>query len=182
MSASSTASSARAVVLAERRAARLLFLPTIALLLVAVLASGRLEQAVRVYALVVCAVVLGLAVQALRESFPDAGRLRSTRGDRDSPPERPRGIGQLEGEVALGAGDAASFHHRLRPRLRLTAAGLLEDRRGVSLDREPEKARTLLGDETWELVRPDREPPADRLARGLDPEVLRRTVESLEAI
>ena len=167
---------------AVRRAARLLFLPTIALLLVAVLASGRLEQAVRVYALVVCAVVLGLAVQALRESFPDAGRLRSTRGDRDRPPERPRGLGQLEGEVALGAGDAASFHYRLRPRLRLIAAGLLEDRRGVSLDREPEKARTLLGDETWGLVRPDRPEPADRHAPGLPLGALERAVASLEQL
>jgi hypothetical protein len=167
---------------AVRRAARLLLVPTIVLLVVAVLASGRLEQAVRVYALVVCAVVLGLALQALRESFPDADRLRPTRGDGDRPAERPRSLAQLEGEVALGAGDAASFHYRLRPRLRLIAAGLLEDRRNVSLDREPEKARRLLGDETWELVRPDRPDPADRHAPGLASSALERVVVSLERL
>ena len=53
------------------RALRLLALPTVALLVVAVFASGRLEQAVRVYALVVCAVILGLAVAALRRTLPD---------------------------------------------------------------------------------------------------------------
>ena len=163
-----------------RRAARLLLLPTIALVVVAVFVSGRLEQAVRVYALLACAVVLGLAIQALRRSFPDAGPLGPAGRDRDRPPERPRSLGQVEGEVALGGGDAASFHYRLRPRLRLIAAGLLEDRRGVSLDGEPEKARALLGDETWALVRPDRPEPADRHAPGVPLGALERAVVSLE--
>ena len=167
---------------AVRRAARLLLLPTLALLFVAVFASGRLEQAVRVYALVACAVVLGLAVQALRRSFPAAGRFRPTRGDRDRPGERPRSLAQLEGEVSLGAGDAASFHYRLRPRLRSIAAGLLEARCGVSLDAEPETARRLLGDETWALVRPDRPEPADRHAPGLPLGALERAIVSLETL
>ena len=50
------------------------------------------------------------------------------------------------------------------------------------LDREPEKARTLLGDETWELVRPDRPEPADRHAPGLPLGALERAVASLEQL
>ena len=53
------------------RAARLLALPTVALLGVAVLASGRLEPAVRIYALVVCAVVLAWPARStIAVSFP----------------------------------------------------------------------------------------------------------------
>ncbi len=52
----------------------------------------------------------------------------------------------------------------------------------MSLDREPEKARRLLGDETWELVRPDRPDPADRHAPGLASSALERVVVSLERL
>jgi hypothetical protein len=52
----------------------------------------------------------------------------------------------------------------------------------VSLDADLEESRRLLGDETWELVRPDRPPPEDRLARGIPPEALGRVVGTLEAI
>ena len=47
----------------------------------------------------------------------------------------------------------------LRPIVREIAAARLA-RHGVSLDRQPERARALLGAQTWELVRPDREAPA----------------------
>jgi hypothetical protein len=52
----------------------------------------------------------------------------------------------------------------------------------MSLDGEPESARRLLGDETWELLREDRPPPEDRHARGLPPDQVRRVVESLERL
>ena len=41
---------------------------------------------------------------------------------------------------------------------------------------------TAVGPDVWELVRPDRPPPADRRARGIPPAQLRRVVESLERI
>jgi hypothetical protein len=164
------------------RAVRLLLLPTIALLVVAVLASGRLEPAVRIYALVVCAVVLGLAVAGLRRTFPRAARPHRGRGGRGRPAEQPRSLVQLENEATLGVADALDLHYRLRPHLRLVAAGLLEGRRGVALDDEPEAARRLLGEETWELVRPDRPVPSDRHAPGLAPDGLERIVLSLERL
>jgi hypothetical protein len=88
----------------------------------------------------------------------------------------------LEHETALGVSGAFDLHHRLRPRLRKIATGLLAARRRVSLDDGPEPARAILGDETWDLVRRDRPPPENRLARGLPVTELRRVVDSLEQV
>ena len=163
------------------RALRLLALPTFALLVVAVFASGRLEPAVRVYALVVCAVILGLAVAALRRTLPGAAG-SPRRGRRAAPrAEPPRSLAQLENESALAIGDSLDLHFRLRPHLRLIAAGLLEGRHGIALD-EGEKAEALLGSETWELLREDRPIPEDRHARGLTLDALERVVLSLERL
>ena len=82
----------------------------------------------------------------------------------------------------LGVARAFDLHFRLRPRLRGLASELLASRRGITLDAEPERARTALGDETWELVREDRPPPEDRIARGIPIRDLARVVESLENV
>ena len=54
--------------------------------------------------------------------------------------------------------------------------------RGIDLDGSPEAARRALGDQTREIVRPDREPPRERFAAGLDLASLRTVVASLEAL
>ena len=167
---------------AIRRGARLLILPTIVVLGVAVFASGRLEPAVRIYALIVCAVVLTLAVGSLRDAFPQEPRRRSRRRERERRADPRRGLGQLENEVTMAIGNALDLHFLFRPHLRLIAAGLLEGRRGVALDEEPERARRLLGDETWELVRADRPVPADRRGPGMSTDALERVVVSLERL
>ena len=74
------------------------------------------------------------------------------------------------------------LHHRLRPIVREIAAARLA-RHGVSLDRQPVRARALLGAQAWELVRPDREAPVGRSGRGgCSREELRAIVDALEAI
>ena len=79
---------------------------------------------------------------------------------------------------------ASSFHlhARLRPILREIAAHRLSMRFGVDLDREHERARELIGVEAWELVRPERPSPSDRLASGPPASQLTRVVEELERI
>jgi hypothetical protein len=79
---------------------------------------------------------------------------------------------------------AGSFdlHYRLVPRLRSIASGLLESRRRIALERQPEAARAALGETTWSLVRLDRAAPDDRLARGIPPAELARVVDSLESL
>ena len=167
---------------AAARAVRLLVLPTIVLLGVAVFASGRLELAVRIYALIVCAVVLTLAVGSLRNAFPQAPRRGGPDRKRDRRADPRRSLAQLENEVTMGTGNALDFHFLFRPHLRQIVAGLLEGRHGIALDEEPERARRLLGDETWELVRADRPVPADRRGPGMSTDALEGVVVSLERL
>ena len=164
------------------RALRTLVVSTLALAVIGAFVPGRLALAVRIYALVVCVLALWLALSNLRRSYPRARPLRPAlrRGSTGRTP--PPSLGRIEHEAALGVAGAFDLHFRLVPRLRSIAAGLLSSRRRVSLESEPERARRLLGPETWELVRPERPSPEDRLARGLPASDLRLVVESLERI
>jgi hypothetical protein len=95
---------------------------------------------------------------------------------------RPRELARLEREVSLATGTAFDLHFRLRPVLREVAAHRLATRRGLALDAGSPEVRALLGEELWELVRPEREPPADRFAAGLGLVRLRGAVDRLERI
>ena len=55
-------------------------------------------------------------------------------------------------------------------------------RRGIDLERSPDRARRLLGPDVWELIRPDRPPPEDRTARGIALADVERAVDALERI
>jgi len=163
-------------------AVRLLALPTLAVVIVSAFVPGRLPLAVRVYTLVACGLVLGVGLAALRRSYPAVEPLprpkRAGMRRRQSPPV----LARLEDEAALAVAGAFELHHRFAPRLRALAAGLLASRRRVSLERDPDEARRIVGDETWEVIRSDRQPPEDRLGRGVSPEALARVVASLERI
>jgi hypothetical protein len=164
------------------RAARLLLAPTLALVAVALFLPGRLEICARVYALLVCATALVVALRALRRAYPPERPL-APRAKRPVATRRPpQALARIEHEAALGVAGAFDLHFRLRPRLQDVAAGLLLARRRISIDEEPDAARAVLGDATWELVRADRPPPTDRLGRGITPTELTGTVDSLERV
>jgi hypothetical protein len=55
-------------------------------------------------------------------------------------------------------------------------------RYGIDLDAEPGRARELVGASAWELVRPDRAAPRDRLAAGPPLSSMRDVVADLERI
>lgn len=96
--------------------------------------------------------------------------------------ERPVRIAErdkLAREVQLGMQTAFDLHYRLRPTLVEIAENRLAGR-GVRL--ESDRAQRLLGDETWELLRPDRQPPQDRNAPGIGHDELERLVGALERI
>ena len=164
------------------RAGKLLVLPTLVLAVVAWFVPGRAGIAVRVFALVLLGGVVVLMVAALRRAFPRATPLRP----RAKPPRpvraTPETLARLETRTALGVAGAFDLHYRLRPRLRGLAAELLASRRAISLDENPDRARQALGEETWLLVREDRPPPEDRIARGIPIRELARVVESLENV
>jgi hypothetical protein len=162
-------------------AARFLALATVALAGVAIFAPGRAELALRIYALILSATAIVLLVLALRRAYPDETLLHEPA---NVGPKRlaPPSLGRIEHEVALGVASSFDLHYRLVPRLRSVAAGLLNARRKVSLETSPDTARGLLGDEAWALVRADRAAPQDRLAHGIAPGELARTIDALEAI
>ena len=163
-------------------ALRLLIVPTLALGAVALFVPGRLSLAVRIYALLLCAAAIVVALGALRRAYPLTSPLRPGGSRRRSGRRLPPSLARVENVCALGVAGSFDLHHRLRPRVRSTAEGLLTTRRRVSLDGDPEAARRLLGEQAYDLVRADRPPPEDRLARGLPISDLRRVVESLESV
>jgi len=89
-----------------------------------------------------------LALERMGRRTPDSGELALVR------------------DLDLSTLSAFHLHIRVRPLLREIAAHRLRARYGVDLDAEPGRARELVGASAWELVRPERPPPEDRLAEG----------------
>ena len=138
------------------------------------------DVAILVVGVVVVAALGGLAVAAhqplpSRSRFAELQRVRPTRSPRPAELER------LERAVDLGLASAEEFHVRLRPALRGIAATLLAAR-GLDLERDSERVRELLGDESWDLLRPERERPSDPFEPGVEPVRLNRLVEGLERL
>jgi hypothetical protein len=162
-------------------AARWLALATVGLIGVVVFAPGRLELALRIYGLVLAAVIIVLALLALRRAFPSESALRVSPSAR-RPAQPPSSLARMQNEVVLGMASSFDLHYRLAPRLRAIAAGLLGSRRRVFLPADEERAREILGVATWEIVRPDRPAPEDRLTTGIPVRDLTGVVDSLEAV
>ena len=136
--------------------------------------------AIGIYVLFVGALALLTLTRATLAAHPAAAspfeRALARRTARD---ERLPELERLEREVLLGMSTASDFHYRLRPLLQDVARRKLSVARGVDLDAEPDHARSILGERTWELVRPDREPPRDRLGPGVDAADLAAAVDTL---
>jgi len=101
------------------------------------------------------------------------------------PPEhgvRPPELVRVERELVLGMESAGQLHVRLVPLLREAAAVRLSANHHVDLERRPDLARRLLGDEVWELLRPDRPEPTDKSAPGISRAKLGGVVDVLESI
>jgi hypothetical protein len=130
----------------------------------------------------------GLVLVGLVRVTSDAGRQderslyeRALRR-RERRPARPGELAKLEREVVLASGTSFDLHFRLRPVLREITVHRLATRRGLSLDGGAPEVRRLVGDELWEVVRPDREPPNDRFGPGLPLARLRVALDRLESI
>ena len=154
-------------------------LATVGLGVALLVSPGTPERIVEIYLFVIASLVLAAVVFRVANALP-----RGEPVSLEQPPRSQR-VGQLESVArALDLAEASAFdlHRVLRPIVREIAAARLA-RHGVSLDRQPERARALLGPQAWELVRPDREAPAGRSDRGgCSRDELRQIVGSLEAI
>jgi hypothetical protein len=131
------------------------------------------ELVVRVYLLVVGGLALEALVRTALGLESRQRRARRRRRSRDRA-ERPEALTRLEDQVALAGATAADLHYRLRPVLRAIA----EERaavRGAELDEQA-------AGEAWDLIRPDREPPADSFAKGISFGHLSHVVDALEKL
>jgi hypothetical protein len=155
-------------------------LAALGLLLAWFLAPGRIELELDVFLLVVGGLGLFEIVLATRDVYPLekrsalAAALEREPGSEARPPE----IERIERELTISTANAFDLHVRLRPTLRTIASARLAER-GLRLDEDGEE---LLGEDLWELLRPDRLPPADRHAPGISPEALREAVDRVEAL
>jgi hypothetical protein len=130
------------------------------------------------YVLALAAIALELATRLLaarsasgrQSQFEQA--LRRLRDDQGRPAELVR----IDRELTLGIANAGHLHLRLLPLLREIAAARL----GFDAWRSPERARAALGDDVWELLRPDRPAPHDRNGPGASRRQLERCIDVLE--
>ena len=116
--------------------------------IVLVLVPGRASVVGHVWLVVVLAIALGAALGALRRAAPRrAFRLRrGVRAARGARGPGPRRSTASSARSTLATGTAFDVHYRLRPPVRTLASGLLL-RRGVDLERAPERAEALVGPE-----------------------------------
>ena len=165
-------------------AALMTMLATLAYVVARLAEPGRRALWLDVYLLVLGAIAVFAAVLATRQAFPlDRGSSLAKALEREPrEPLRPQELERLEREVTLGTSTSFDLHYRLRPILREIAEQRLADRRGLRLDRGGREIQAALGEELWELVRPDRKPPEQRYTRGIEPDAVRRVVERLEAL
>ena len=165
------------------RALKVGFVLSAAVGLTALAVSGARSILLDVYFLGMGGVLLLALVRTTREGG-STGLSDFDRALEEMSRRRPSDSGELTlvNEVEQSTASALHLHVRLRPILREIAAHRLWMRFGVDLDREQERARELVGANAWELVRPERLPPSDRLARGPAPADLRVVVDELERL
>jgi hypothetical protein len=156
-----------------------------AALIVAVLflpGSAR-SSALYAYILVLVAVAVAALEAHIAAAFPVTPRFGAPVPRRRHPDA---GVPQLEGLVlrlAGGTPNAFDLHNRLRPLVHDIAAARLARHHRLDLDGQPERAHALVGRRTWELIRPDREPPNDVWnARGWSEGELGELIDELEAL
>jgi hypothetical protein len=156
----------------------------IALIVALVVAPERRPLELDIFVLVVGALTVLTAALAARGSFPvgEGSAIAEALVLEPRLPVRPPELERTERLLTIATTTAFDLHFRLRPVLREVAGQRLADRQGLRLDSGDPRVLEALGDELWELVRPDRPPPARRFAPGLPPAALRRAIERLEAL
>jgi hypothetical protein len=88
---------------------------------------------------------------------------------------------QVDRALTAAQASEVGVDRDLRPLFRPIAAMRLA-RRGVDLDRHPEEARSILGEQLWELVRADRARGSNLVAGGISTVGLESLIERLERI
>ena len=129
---------------------------TVALVLALDLGTRHQGLIVELYLDLLCALVLVGLVVAARSALPASRALhRARRRPPTEKPERPQQLAWLERQVRAGRGSAVELSPQFRPVVRSIASAALLRSHGIVLDRSPDRARELLSERLWVLVRPD---------------------------
>jgi hypothetical protein len=165
------------------RAVKVALALTAALGILAFTSTGMRDVLLDVYLLAMGGVLLLALVRTTRVKAPASGPSQLDRA-RERMETLPADSAELTlvRELELSRMSAFHLHVRLRPVLREIAAHRLRRRYGVELADEPGRARELIGSAAWEIVRPERPPPRDRLATGPSFAQLREVVDELERV
>jgi hypothetical protein len=154
--------------------------------LVVVLAVGpaSVQQILAGYVLALAGLALAALTRVARDRSDEPVQSQFDAALRPRPVEsvRPRALIRTEREITLGMSNAGNLHDRLLPVLREAAAARLAAGHNVDLARRPDAARRLLGEETWQLLRPDRPEPRDREGSGISVRQLRALIDRLETL
>ncbi|HXY82012.1 MAG TPA: hypothetical protein VEH55_11635 [Gaiellaceae bacterium] len=136
------------------------------------------------YVLVLTAITLAALARSARSAaeWQGASEFEQALHGAVHTPVRPPELVRTERDITLGAANAGHLHARLLPILREVASARLAAHHNVELGRRPEAARALLGEEAWQLLRPDLPPPDDRNAAGLPLRRIRVLVDTLERL
>lgn len=154
-----------------RRLALGVGLATIALIVLLGVRPVSRETILAGYAIALASIALAALTRIMREARNhNPSRFEHELARERIPPSRPNALVRIERELTLATSSAGNVHDRLRPMLR----DIAQARLGRDATRE------RLGDETWELVRPDAAEPRDRSAPGLSLQAVRRVIETLE--
>jgi hypothetical protein len=141
------------------------------------------SRALAIWIVLVTGMVLVLLVRHSRRAHtPRRSRFEAALRAVPETPAEPAELLRMERDLELGIAGAAHAHLRLLPLLRSVAEARLSSRHGIELDRRPEAARAVLGEDAWELLRPDRPEPADRFDPGVPREQVTALIETVESL
>jgi hypothetical protein len=157
----------------------LAFFGTVPLTVVLLVFPGESKRALDIYVVFLGALLLlALARVTGGRQEPHRRPLRPL----DEPSDRIVELDRLERDVVLATGSELEQHVRIKPLLRDVVEHRLWVSRGIRLEESPERARKVLGDELYELVKPGRPDPNARWFRGLDLHGLGRVLDQIEAL
>ena len=154
-----------------RRLAIGVVLATLALIVLLGVRPVSRETILAGYAIALASIAMAALTRIMRNGRKSApSRFEHELTRERIPPGRPNALVRIERELTLATSNAGHVHDRLRPMVR----DIAQARFGRAATRE------RLGDETWELIRPDLPEPPDRSAPGLSLRTIRRVIEALE--
>ena len=163
--------------------ALVLTLASVVLLTAALSVPRYASASAQIFVIIVGALVIRLLVQAVQVATSAPGPFPFDQAlHQPLEPEIPRARepDRIAFEVGAATHRALELHHAFRRRLRRLAADRLAAEHGVDLDADRDAARSLLGAEAWDLLRPDHEPPEDRFGPGMPVEDVTKIVTAVE--